>query len=181
MSEIVKAIEFMRKAHAGQFRKDGITPYEVHPIRVTATAMLHNICSDVTLCAILLHDTIEDCGVTYEQLVFLFGSEVANLVLELSNPSKGRKDLTREQRKALDREHLSTVSHEAKVVKLLDRLDNISDVGSCSPEFIRLYCKETELLLEKIQDADLDIAAIIRDVIAEHTFTLNLTQITAPL
>ena len=77
---VEKAVEFALKAHRDAKRKSNGIPYILHPIEVAA------ICSRLTsereaMAASLLHDTVEDAGVTREQLEEKFGSRVAELVM----------------------------------------------------------------------------------------------------
>ena len=75
---IMRAYVFAGKAHAGQMRKSG-EPYLVHPIAVAG--ILAGMHMDVdTIATGLLHDTMEDCLVTHDDLKALFGVEVADMV-----------------------------------------------------------------------------------------------------
>ncbi len=149
---LVLAIE----AHSGQFRKySNNIPYIVHPIEVAYEVLKFGILShfryDTNLMfeAALLHDSVEDGGPIYEQRILdIAGQYVHKLVLELTNCSKKHPELNREQRKSLDREHLSQVSDEAKIIKLIDRTSNLRDMINAPSGFKRLYLKESELLLE---------------------------------
>jgi len=77
---IQKAASFCAKAHRHQERPDG-TPYAAHPYRVCLTLRhLFAIDDSFTLCAALLHDVIEDSGVSYDDLHAGFGEEIADLV-----------------------------------------------------------------------------------------------------
>ncbi|MDP2717734.1 MAG: HD domain-containing protein, partial [Candidatus Micrarchaeota archaeon] len=80
-----KAFEFMRAAHKGQMRKDKTTPYEIHPYNVAyymakAGGNLHEVS------AALLHDALEDCDVTLNQIQGEFGDQIGELVSLLSTP-----------------------------------------------------------------------------------------------
>ena len=75
---IKAAYEFAAQAHKGQMRKSG-EPYLEHPLQVTmALANLH--LDRDTLIAALLHDILEDCDVSLDEIEVKFGSEVAKLV-----------------------------------------------------------------------------------------------------
>ena len=75
---IKKAILFSLNSHGTQFRKDG-TPYISHPIEV-AIELARNGGNENLICAGLLHDTVEDAGITEEQLKSEFNCEIAHLV-----------------------------------------------------------------------------------------------------
>jgi GTP diphosphokinase / guanosine-3',5'-bis(diphosphate) 3'-diphosphatase len=78
-SDIVRALEFSRNAHEGQFRASG-EPYIHHPITVAQILLDLTAADRDILCAALLHDVIEDCGVTAEQLARDFGEGVSAIV-----------------------------------------------------------------------------------------------------
>ncbi|MFN3369885.1 MAG: HD domain-containing protein, partial [Thermus sp.] len=73
-----RAYAFSARAHAGQFRKDG-EPYITHPLAVAEILAGWNM-DGQTLVAALLHDVVEDTGVTREQIAADFGPAVATLV-----------------------------------------------------------------------------------------------------
>jgi (p)ppGpp synthase/HD superfamily hydrolase len=104
-----------------------------------------------------LHDVIEDCGVTAEDLAEHFATGVVRLVVELTNPSKKHPDLPRAERKRMDREHAALVSREAKVIKLADRVDNLQETADdprTPCDFVKLYRRESADLLEVLRGAD---------------------------
>ena len=73
-----RAFTYAKDKHEGQFRLSG-EPYIVHPLAV-ATILTELEMDDETIAAGLLHDVIEDCGVTRDQLSAEFGAEIADLV-----------------------------------------------------------------------------------------------------
>ena len=88
-----KAAAFAARAHQHQFRRDLKTPYVSHTFRVTLTVACIFECTEETvLAAALLHDTIEDCDVDYDDLLEAFGTEhferavrTAGLLLEAAS------------------------------------------------------------------------------------------------
>ena len=83
--------------------------------------------SDVeTLCAALLHDTVEDTDTTPDELEAAFGPEVSGVVMEVTDD----KRLPKAERKRLQIEHAAVVSHRAKLVKLADKICNLRDIGT---------------------------------------------------
>jgi (p)ppGpp synthase/HD superfamily hydrolase len=102
-----------------------------------------------------LHDVIEDCGVTADDLLEAgFPSASVQLVVELTNPSKKHKRLPRKARKQIDREHLRRVSRRAQRLKLLDRIDNLQDLAGADERFRSLFVAESVLLAQCLGDAD---------------------------
>ena len=76
---IRKAARFSAKAHEGKMRKGTSIPYSVHPQE--AAVIVSGLTSDPEIIsAALLHDVIEDAGITYEELEAEFGTRVADLV-----------------------------------------------------------------------------------------------------
>lgn len=157
---ILRAARFAADAHRGQTRKNSETPYIVHPGRVAMAATLHPAGTPELVAAAWLHDTLEDTEATYADLLDQFGSRVADIVRELTNQfdKAAHPDKNRRQRKALEIARLAEVSREAKILKLLDRRDNIEDRPGDDVGFLRLYARETRDLLEAVGDADPDLA-----------------------
>lgn len=171
-------------AHEGQTRKYNGEPYITHPIRVAHLVAisegLEHLDRNKMVQAAFLHDVLEDCPhITEDMIVEATNRQVLDLVKELTNPSKGSK-LPRAERKAIDREHLQHVSVEAKILKLIDRYDDLTEMVSDiqtsedAKRFGKLYAKESELLLFAIHDADSDWATSLLVVIAKvHLATVG--------
>lgn len=119
-----RAASFAQRKHAGQLRKDGATPYAAHPCRVALTVTALFGCDDPTALAVaLLHDVLEDCDADYDELAEAFGEEVARGVAALSKD----KRLPYAQRERTYDEALAKAPWRARLVKLADALDNLSD------------------------------------------------------
>src|SRR5258708_38110195 len=122
---VTKAKNYAMIKHMGQKRDDG-TPYVFHPLRVSEYIALSKMGHDQNLVAAgALHDVIEDCGVTYEELKAEFNEDIANLVREVSKekPNKQTKSYF---------PNLKT--HRGKVLKFFDRADNVTDKGGWNYE-----------------------------------------------
>ena len=76
---VSKAIVFATKAHEGQFRKATKIPYILHPMEC-AVIISGMTTDEEMIAAALLHDTVEDCDVTIEDIRREFGSRVAQFV-----------------------------------------------------------------------------------------------------
>lgn len=159
MNIIVKAARTASMAHRGQTRRVTNRPYIEHPARVAGMAATLGL-SEEGVAAAYLHDVVEDCNVTVGALRDEFGPVVAQVVESLTKPSQATGN--RAARTAAFIEQLKGASREAQVIKLLDRLDNLRDVAGDKPDFIALYCRETEALLDAIGGAAEDIAQAIR-------------------
>lgn len=125
MKEIFRAASFAAEAHKKQTRKDAnSTPYINHPLRVAELLIDSGVTDEATIIAALLHDTIEDTNVTVDELIIYFGTEVADLVLECSDD----KSLSKSMRKKLQIEHTPFISDKAKLIKIADKIDNMTDI-----------------------------------------------------
>lgn len=123
-SLVFHAIQFASAAHAGQYRKGTRVPYLIHPLRV-ASILLEAGCAEDLAVAAVLHDTVEDCFVTIEQISRLFGGRVAELVRGASEPDKSD---TWENRKQYTIDYLQTAGEDQLLVCLADKLDNIRSI-----------------------------------------------------
>ena len=128
---LLRAIEFSAEKHRDQRRKGvDASPYINHPIQVAS--MLANVAGvrDVTtLVAAVLHDTIEDTQTSREELEAAFGEEVALLVLEVTDD----KSLPKAERKRLQVERAPDLSSAAKLIKLADKISNVTDITDRPP------------------------------------------------
>mgnify|MGYP002524580236 CR=1 FL=1 len=120
------AIIFAVNAHRGQLRKGSSTPYILHPMEAAAVVGTMTA-DDEILAAAVLHDTVEDTGVTVEQLREQFGEHVAALVAAESENKREDKPAadTWKIRKEETIEHLKTAPTEVKMLTLGDKLSNI--------------------------------------------------------
>lgn len=121
---ILEAIRFATRKHQGQVRKDGVTPYSSHPLRVmTHLSVGLGIADPVVLAAAVLHDTIEDTTTDFDDLEEHFGRPVAEIVSRLTKD----KRLPEAER---EREYFSSLARaptEVKLLKLADAYDNLLD------------------------------------------------------
>jgi (p)ppGpp synthase/HD superfamily hydrolase len=142
MSLIKKAAMFADERHAGQKRMFTGEPYIVHPLAV-ADLVEASGASEAVIAAAVLHDVIEDCGVSEAELAEMFGSEVAGLVNEVTNQfSSSKSGLPRSERKAMERARLAGISANGQSIKVADIIDNCSSVAERSPEFASSYLPE---------------------------------------
>ena len=146
---ILRAARFAAECHRGQKRKYHGGPYIEHPMRVAGRMAMREGATEDAVAAAWLHDVIEDCGIDPPKLEYHFGEAVMVLVVGLTNPSCGSK-APRAERKRMDREHIAAECWEVKVIKLLDRIDNLSEMGEDDPKFRDLYNRETVLLADAI-------------------------------
>jgi (p)ppGpp synthase/HD superfamily hydrolase len=153
MQLIARADAFAEKAHTGQKRKYTGEDYIVHPRAVAEIVKTAAYWSSTMVAAALLHDVIEDCGVTREQLKDQFGFVIADLVFWLSNVSKPG-DGNRAKRKAMDAAHLSQAPAAAQTIKVADLIHNTESIIAHDPDFTKVYLPEKMALLRVMTDAD---------------------------
>lgn len=157
MTRIERAIIFATKAHAGQMRKDEVTPYIVHPLGVAESVRRAGGSEDQYIAA-LLHDTIEDCGISELEIQIDFGERVEELVVELTNvyTKEAYPHLNRAARKKLEDERIATISDEAKLVKICDIAYNINDLTGMKGGFKFRLLDEKEDTLNAIKQSSSD-------------------------
>ena len=128
---LTKALVFAAHKHKDQRRKDiDASPYINHPIALAVVlANEGGITDTVTICAALLHDTIEDTNTTSQELSNAFGEEVAEIVMEVTDD----KTLPKTVRKQAQIDHAPHLSKKAKVVKLADKICNLRDISQSPP------------------------------------------------
>jgi (p)ppGpp synthase/HD superfamily hydrolase len=128
---ILDAAHFAAEKHAGQRRKGAAgEPYINHLLEVAQLVSWALPEPDANLViAALLHDTIEDAGVTQEQLSQRFGADVADLVMEVTDD----KSLPKAERKRLQIEHAPQKSVRAQYIKVADKISNMRSVLHSPP------------------------------------------------
>lgn len=131
MNRTISAIAFAADKHRNQRRKDvEASPYINHPIALANVLANEAMIDDErVLIAAVLHDTIEDTDTTIHELNRLFGNEIGDLVLEVTDD----KALPKADRKRLQIEHAATISRRAKLVKLADKTCNLRDIAASPP------------------------------------------------
>ncbi|MBP3630541.1 MAG: HD domain-containing protein, partial [Clostridia bacterium] len=132
--KIFKALSYAEEKHSGQKRESG-KPYIIHPIAV-ATILLNYGLDEEAICASLLHDVIEDCEVTENELVQEFGVDITELVNGVSRVKTLRyKSSANENNESL-RKMFIAMAKDIRVIfiKLADRLHNMRTLESVSAE-----------------------------------------------
>lgn len=173
MSLIIKAARFAGLKHTGQFRKyaEPPIPYIVHPMRVAGLVTLYSDATEEEVAAAWLHDVVEDCGVTHQELVDRFGSQVANNVIGLTDISKQDPEigkLNRELRKQANNEYLLKQPLWVQRIKLFDIADNIHDMIGCKDGFKFKFYREKRLQAALLRQAHPSLADEIVDFIDEE-------------
>ena len=142
---IEKAKAFARKAHEGQVRKYDGEPYVNHPIRISCVAAGYGL-SVEAIAAALLHDVIEDCGVSAEEIENEFSLWTANYVVMLTDVTT-LADGNRKTRKNIELERLRYIAPEAKSIKVLDIMDNARSILEHDPKFAEVFIPEAREII----------------------------------
>ena len=121
----LQALELAERAHRGQVRDEG-TQYIIHPIRATRILLEEVDIKDIGIvCALLLHDVVEDTSIDIETIQGQFGSEVARLVKGATREKPANET---EKQKAKNKQEkiqaLAESDKKIRLIKLCDWLDN---------------------------------------------------------
>lgn len=167
---ILKALAFAAHKHRDQRRKDLIaSPYINHPIALANVLCNEGgITDENVLCTALLHDTVEDTETTPEELTELFGKAISGLVMELTDD----KALPKAERKRLQIEHAAHASHQAKLVKLADKICNLRDIATSPPEGWDLarkreYFEWSKRVVDQIRGTNANLEGIFDSIYAK--------------
>lgn len=125
VEKIERAYHYAEQLHEGQYRQSG-EPYISHPLNVAY--ILSEMHADIdTICAGLLHDTLEDTTITKETIAQDFNKDVANLVDGVTKISKLNFSSKQEQVMANTRKIITGITEDVRIIiiKLADRLHNM--------------------------------------------------------
>lgn len=145
LAKIRKAFLLAKSLHDGQMRKSG-EPYIIHPINVAYILSSMKADSD-TICAGLLHDTLEDTDITKEEIAYQFNDSIAELVDGVTKMRRINFSSKREQNLANTRKIITGLRKDVRIIiiKLADRLHNMRTLTFMKPE------KQVEISLETME------------------------------
>ena len=146
MTLVTQATIFAADVHDGALRKGTKKPYIVHPVEAMAIAAALTDDEHV-LAAAVLHDVIEDCGVTAEEIERRFGARVAYLVLCETQKKEGDPRASWLQRKRETVRRLETACRDAQLIALCDKLSNMRAIE-------RDYRMHGEALFDRFHQRD---------------------------
>lgn len=152
IKQIEKAYKYAEEMHFGVKRLTG-EDYIEHPLNVAY--ILTGIKADAaTICAALMHDVLEDCDVTKEEMTELFGEEITSLVDGVTKINKLNFSAASEAIIANHRKILVGLSEDVRVIiiKLADRLHNMRSLWVHPPKKQKTKAKETLDILTPIAD-----------------------------
>ena len=138
-----EAYKFADQAHLGQFRANG-QPYITHPIAVAGLCAEWKLDAQAIMAA-LMHDTIEDCGVSKTELIEKFGAATADLVDGLTKLDKLQFNTREESQAESFRKMLLAMARDVRIIliKLADRLHNMRTMQAMAPERRQRIARET--------------------------------------
>jgi len=131
MERVKQAVIQAQVSHRQQ-KRDAGEPYIIHPLRVALNLVVELGVHDTDMiCAALLHDTLEDDPrQTADSLSQMFGPRVAQIVATLTKPPAGSR--THEQVNSEYFPRIQSADDQVRLIKLLDRLDNVRDLLQCA-------------------------------------------------
>jgi len=160
MQQTIQALSYAREMHKGQNRKDG-SPYIIHPLTMACNAIAMGVRDDNTIAVILLHDVVEDCGVSLSDLP-------VNDVVRRGVDAITFRVLEGETKEEAKRRYYNTMinSTEATIAKLVDRCHNVSSMaGTFTEEKLISYIEETRTyvlpLLRQIKNVHPELSNIL--------------------
>jgi len=170
MNLVLKATQFAALKHCDQRRKDGKTPYIIHPISVAMIlSEIGSIEDPEILSAALLHDTLEDTDTSAHELDKNFGSRVRIIVEELTDNDM----LTFSQSKQMQIENAPYLSKNATLVRIADKISNVSDViENPPPEWNQKRCNKyvdwAEAVMNNCQKVNQDLENHFFELLTEY-------------
>lgn len=174
---------YAAQAHLGQTRKDGVTPYIVHPARVAGLVTQFGG-SPTTVIAAWFHDVVEDCQGNPEedhvipalkQMEIGPGSYAWIEILDNIRFMTKDASLHKKERESEFLSRLEQASAEQGLLKVCDRIDNLLDAPNCqnvSKTWAEEYFAESENLLQSlptcVQVKYPEALALLLDIILNH-------------
>ncbi len=177
---IDEVLAFAIERHKGQYRADG-SDYVTHPIRVSRLVAEYKPSrnSNILKAGALLHDVLEDTYTSYKELCDRFGIVVASLVMEVTSSGFMPKLVGKRYYLAHKMQYMSSY---ALVIKLADRLDNLTDMKAVSLEKIQRTYFDTIYMINYLEgkrnltDAQKNLISAIRSKLEEINKEYNLSS-----
>jgi GTP diphosphokinase / guanosine-3',5'-bis(diphosphate) 3'-diphosphatase len=143
LRQVREAYRFADQAHLGQLRASG-EPYITHPIAVAGLCAEWKLDAQAIMAA-LMHDAMEDCGVTKSELIEKFGAPVADLVDGLTKLDKLQFSTREESQAESFRKMLLAMARDVRVIliKLADRVHNMRTMNAMAPHKRARIARET--------------------------------------
>jgi (p)ppGpp synthase/HD superfamily hydrolase len=150
-------------AHNGLFRKNGTTPYIVHPANVAQMVRLYDNSCHLGVITAWSHDILEDCGENgiriFDDMIVklrernLLTNDGAHRVMDAVDALTKNDAIPNRTAKWVDcivRLTHEDTPHFAILVKICDRIDNLMDMEGFKPGFEKVYIEETDMLIDAV-------------------------------
>lgn len=179
---IDEVIAFATERHRGQLRQDG-QEYITHPIRVSELVAQYKPSQNANIlrAGAILHDVLEDTYTSYRELQDRFGEVVASLVMEVTSSTFMPKLVGKQIYLAHKMQYMSSY---ALIIKLADRLDNLSDLKGLKIEKIKKTFFDTIYMINHIEnrriltDAQSNLVGAIREKLTQINHIYHLSSST---
>lgn len=150
--KVIESIKYADKKHKGIKRDDG-TPYILHPLRVAGLVEKYKVSKNASMLfmASVLHDTIEDTYTSYRELCDKFGEETASIVMELSTAKFAPLWIGKGGKAEYLSKKMENMTNYALLIKLCDRLDNVSTLEGCTEKKRAKTINDTYIILDYIK------------------------------
>lgn len=169
------AEEFAKEKHGSQVRKYTGEPYWTHLKEVADLVYTYtedeNQDDTHGIVVAWLHDTIEDTSATYEEIESIFGKDIADDVLALSDlqtPADGNRKVRKERYK----NQIAKANKIVQTVKLADLISNTHSIVEHDSDFARIYLKEKQDLLQVLTKGN-----YILRLVASETLKRGIAQL----
>lgn len=173
--DVEEARKVAYEAHKDHKRKYTFLPYTTH-LEECVQILMDNAedVSNEMICALYLHDTLEDTQLKKEVILEKFGCYVLNLVVELTDVYVGASHGNRQKRKELEKQRLATISPQGQTLKLADMLSNTLDiVKNDTLGFASLYVTEKEALLRVLTKGDKNLRKLCENAVTTSRFHIE--------
>ena len=141
VTKIIEALYYSAKKHRGVYRKDGITPYFLHPLEVVLLLIHFRIFDFKIIVAAILHDVVEDTEASLTEVSKLFGNGVKKIVDIMTK----HPDFVRKWRYWSIMKEESNLNYRWRVIllKFVDRIHNLMTLNVVSEESRNNKLQET--------------------------------------
>jgi (p)ppGpp synthase/HD superfamily hydrolase len=169
------AFKIAARAHDGQIREDNGEPYIHHPTRVANILKKWFYDDSDLIAAAYCHDILEDCPlIKPSELNSVIGDDAFYLVEQCTNPSKDLPNLTRAEKKEVDRNHIAGISTRAKCLKLADRTNNLQDTcHSKDKEWAKTYVQESMKLYSVLAGTHYELELLFMETLLKAANSVN--------
>jgi len=174
---LLEAIKYASEKHAGQLRKGSARiPYINHPIAVTQLLYETGVSETDVLIAGALHDVIEDTNTPPDEIKEFFGSDILNLILELTDDMS----LPHDERKQRQIETAPGISIPAKMIRIADKICNLRDIMyypiDWDTEKKKLYMEWAEQVVAGCRGLNLALDTVFDETLEKFSILLSAEE-----